>query len=409
MEGLRPLSEGLTGQAAPFAPEDLFFSRTDRRGVIRSGNSVFQRMVGLPWERLIGAPHRVVRHPDMPKGVFQLFWARLEAGDPVGAYVLNRTASGDHYWVFAVAMPSPDGSGYFSYRLKPTGTRLEQVEALYGELKEAEDSGARDPEQSAAALEAWTEAEGFGGYADFMALALAEEFAARETAIDRFANAEVGRSMRMAETIRDARDHASGIATLFNGIRNVPTNIRILATQLEQNAGPVSVISTNHSSLSTEMVTGVDEFRLSTQETGTLINRSLFLTCASALLEEMAEDFARDSGLPDAVDAADERRRLQDQNARLAGQQTDALAAVSTQARRFAEVTEGLKRHVAGLDVTRIMCKIENARFRDNRTGLTEIIDNLQTVQASISEKLSTLERASVAILSSARKATQQG
>ena len=65
-----------------FGFDELIFSRTDQRGVIVSGNTVFQRMCERPWTDLIGAPHRLIRHPDMPRGFFYLFWGLLKQGLP---------------------------------------------------------------------------------------------------------------------------------------------------------------------------------------------------------------------------------------------------------------------------------------------------------------------------------------
>ncbi len=78
----------------PFELKDLFFSRTDERGVIIHGNGVFRKISGYMWEELKGAPHKLVRHPDMPKGVFQLYWDKLKAGDYVAAYVKNKSKDG---------------------------------------------------------------------------------------------------------------------------------------------------------------------------------------------------------------------------------------------------------------------------------------------------------------------------
>jgi aerotaxis receptor len=72
---------------ALFHLSELFYSRTDERGVIEAGNSVFQRVAGHEWDDLIGAPHKIIRHSDMPKGVFQLMWDTLKDGQPMGAYV----------------------------------------------------------------------------------------------------------------------------------------------------------------------------------------------------------------------------------------------------------------------------------------------------------------------------------
>src|SRR5664279_2239091 len=84
--------EGLIGQ------DELFFSTTDRRGVIRAGNSVFVRVSHYSLEELIGSPHSLVRHPDMPAGAYRLMWDRLLAGRPMGAYVKNLAKDGSHYW-----------------------------------------------------------------------------------------------------------------------------------------------------------------------------------------------------------------------------------------------------------------------------------------------------------------------
>ncbi|CAN0589027.1 unnamed protein product, partial [Ectocarpus sp. 12 AP-2014] len=123
-------------EVADYRIEDLFMSRTDDRGVIQSGNQTFQRLSGHDWNTLIGAPHKIIRHPDMPKCVFRLFWDTLKAGDPVGAYVKNRSKEGRYYWVFAIALPVEDG--FVSVRLKPSSRFFETVKGVYASLVEDE-------------------------------------------------------------------------------------------------------------------------------------------------------------------------------------------------------------------------------------------------------------------------------
>ena len=124
---------------ADFAIEELFLSRTDERGVIQSGNSVFARLAGYEWKELIGAPHRLIRHPDMPKGVFHLMWETLKAGHSFGGYVKNRSKDGRYYWVFAVVVPVE--GGYLSVRLKPSAGVLDEVVKLYRRQGKAEAGG----------------------------------------------------------------------------------------------------------------------------------------------------------------------------------------------------------------------------------------------------------------------------
>ncbi len=94
-----------TGREVPFTADELIYSRTDSRGVIQAANTVFRRLSGFDWPDLIGAPHRIIRHPDMPKGFFHIFWDQLKKGEPAVGYVKNRCSDGRHYWVLANAIP----------------------------------------------------------------------------------------------------------------------------------------------------------------------------------------------------------------------------------------------------------------------------------------------------------------
>lgn len=407
------VSEGATTQPPAtasgelvFHPRELLISRTDTRGVIRAANGAFRRLSGYGWDRLIGAPHRVIRHPDMPRGVFRLFWERLQAGLPVGTYVRNREASGRYYWVFAVALPVE--GGYLSVRMKPAGPVFEGIPDFYAGLLRAETETGADPAESRAALIEGVQGLGYESYEDFMAAALCSEYTARAEHLSRSLDRSVVQGRAMSAAIRAARSHAIRIARLFDEIRNVPTNIRILAAQLEEGSGPIGVISTNHTTLSDEMLSGVEAFGDAAADTYAAITSGLFLSCSAALLHEVADTYTKETDLPEAIDRVAEARLLSGTSRACEARAEEALAGIMAEARRFAEVTAALKRHVAGLDVTRIMCKIENARFRHATSGLTEIIDNLEDVQAQIGTQLTEIEKASQGILATARRASAQ-
>ncbi|GAA0938873.1 PAS domain-containing protein [Actinocorallia libanotica] len=175
--------------------EELFFSTTDRRGVIRQGNSVFVRVSGYPLEELVGGPHNTVRHPEMPAGLFRLVWDGLEAGVPMGAYMKNRTKDGGSYWVFAAISPLHDG--FVSVRTAPRGPLFELAQRVYAQALRAEQAAIRDNGMSrrdaallgAAEIEAYLWRLGYASYRDFMRHALPEEVSARShlasTAYDR--------------------------------------------------------------------------------------------------------------------------------------------------------------------------------------------------------------------------------
>ncbi len=98
-----------TGAERLVAPHELFYSTTDKRGVITSANSVFFRLAAYAPGELIGAPHNVIRHPAMPAGVFHTMWRLLQAGKPFAGYVQNLAQDGASYWTFATVTPTAGG------------------------------------------------------------------------------------------------------------------------------------------------------------------------------------------------------------------------------------------------------------------------------------------------------------
>lgn len=164
-----------------FDAEDVFFSTTDRKGVIRCSNRTFVTLARHPREEMIGAPHNIIRHDDMPGGVFKLLWDDLEAGRPVCTYVLNRAGDGLDYWVFATVSAVEDG--YVSVRTKPLKTEtLDVVREVYGRVRDlerkADEEGASRrevAERGAQALASELAELGFDSLAAFSRSALPEE------------------------------------------------------------------------------------------------------------------------------------------------------------------------------------------------------------------------------------------
>lgn len=134
----------LTGVERFFDKDEVIVSKTDLRGRITYANRVFQRVAGYTETDLMGAPHSIVRHPDMPRCVFKLLWDTLAAGQEIFAYVLNRARNGDHYWVFAHVTPSYDAAGtvvgYHSSRRVPDRAAVDKVIPLYRTLLDIENS-----------------------------------------------------------------------------------------------------------------------------------------------------------------------------------------------------------------------------------------------------------------------------
>jgi PAS domain S-box-containing protein len=114
-----------TGRETTFGEEEIIVSKTDPRGVVTYANQVFIRVSGYKEEEILGKPHNLIRHPDMPRCVFHLLWTQLKAGREIFAYVKNMARNGDHYWVWANVTPTFDNSGrivnFHSNRRRPAG------------------------------------------------------------------------------------------------------------------------------------------------------------------------------------------------------------------------------------------------------------------------------------------------
>ena len=128
-----------TGREVFFDETDLIVSKTDLKGRITYANREFCRVAGYSEAQLLGQPHSIIRHPDMPRAVFKLLWDTVAQGREIFAYVKNMNAIGDHYWVFAHVTPSYDhkGSiiGYHSNRRVPKPAVVDNTIApLYAEV-----------------------------------------------------------------------------------------------------------------------------------------------------------------------------------------------------------------------------------------------------------------------------------
>ena len=113
----------LTGSERFIGENDIIVSKTDLKGRITYCNKVFLDIAGYTERECLGQPHSMIRHPDMPRCIFKVLWDTIQSGQEIFAYVVNRAANGDHYWVYAHVTPSiGEGGtivGYHSNRRVP--------------------------------------------------------------------------------------------------------------------------------------------------------------------------------------------------------------------------------------------------------------------------------------------------
>lgn len=119
--------------------DDAFIvSKTDTTGRITYANRTFMKIAGFPEHELLGVQHNIIRHPDMPRGVFRFMWNTLKAGDEFFGFAKNLCADGGFYWVFANITPDFDRDGklqgYYSVRRNPPRSALDAIIPIYQEM-----------------------------------------------------------------------------------------------------------------------------------------------------------------------------------------------------------------------------------------------------------------------------------
>jgi len=131
--------------------DDFLVSKTDLKGRITYCNKIFMKVAGYDESELLGKPHNIVRHPDMPRIIFKLLWNRIQNKEEIFAYVKNKTKNSGYYWVYANVTASVDDKGtivgYYSVRRKVNEQALPVIEDLYAKLLQIESRGGIEASQ----------------------------------------------------------------------------------------------------------------------------------------------------------------------------------------------------------------------------------------------------------------------
>ncbi|HYS65238.1 MAG TPA: methyl-accepting chemotaxis protein [Paraburkholderia sp.] len=139
-------NQPVTGHEYEYPSSQMLVSATDLTGRIQYCNPAFIAVSGFTRDELIGQPHNLIRHPDMPRDAFADMWTTIRDGRPWTALVKNRRKNGDHYWVKANVTPVVEKGavvGYLSVRVKPERDAVCAAEALYARMRGGESRGVK--------------------------------------------------------------------------------------------------------------------------------------------------------------------------------------------------------------------------------------------------------------------------
>ncbi len=379
-----------SGQESVFNIDELFFSRTDDRGVIQSFNSVFSRISEYPDDTLRGAPHKIIRHGDMPKAVFWLIWDTLKSGKSITGYVKNSSKSGRYYWVYAII--TPVAGGYLSVRMKPTSPMLTMVTDLYQKILRHEREDGLSPEQSAELLIKELQAKGFDDYADFQAQALVAEFQARERALSRTPFHALTQAVKVADAERTICNKIASIADELNQGAIYILNMKLQATKLGPDRAAIDAIANNYDLILADIKNGITRLKtiMADASTSNFSHRkeSQILLCASSIMAEVVQNFGAGDEPMTPEERAQECAFLQKLHTSFADHSKTSVSNMINECRQVVRHMDNLRQTLLGLSSVRVSLRVETNRLGAKARALDGLISDIDQSHQRVAKDL---------------------
>lgn len=368
-----------------FGFDELFFSRTNKKGVLESGNSVFQRVSQYEWNELLGKPHKVVRHPEMPRGVFQLFWDTILKDQTIGAYVVNQSRDGGFYWVFA--MVTPISEGFLSVRLKPSSSIFEIIKKKYSELLGIEKKKNLNPKDSQSILLEMISDLGFVDYRQFMVEALMQELESRQIQLKE-------PPLEMLSLLRGTLDsgallqkNSEEIFLAYRKSSFAPLNLEIQAARIGEVAASVAVISAQYASLAKEIQSEINKFVSAGKLVQSRVKDCQFYVCNSILQKEMYQFFEQETK-ETPIEKTHEMNILVDLKDAQIEQAKMSLLDIQKGYDEFQKVYEEVRKQAIGLEMVNLSGKIEIAKLENTSNELMGLLEELEVFKDDLKKGL---------------------
>lgn len=286
-----------------FDLHELFFSTTDEKGYITGCNDVFLRVADYQPRDILHKPHNAVRHPDMPRCVFKLLWDYLLSGRTIGAYVKNLAATGEYYWVYALACPIK--GGFLSIRFKPSSPIFAVVQSVYEELLAIESSYPRKDrndgmEASGRKLLETISGLGFQSYDAFMheSLRLEIETIAPVLMNHNSNNRRTKPGVSINEQLRGLKslqtnllDKAADLRAFIKTLHNLSANASVRARHVGNQGQALGIIGEEISRATRNLKSEIGGFEKLVSELSSALRDAAFKMSMAFLQGEMADIF----------------------------------------------------------------------------------------------------------------------
>lgn len=351
------------------------FSRGNPQGKIVGASNSFQQLIGADWVNLIGEPLYSLFSAKMPKGVLRFLRSRYREGGFVFSYVHGKTQKAGDYWGIILCVPLQDG--YVTMMRNPSSPFSDTIQDLFDRLSLREMAeGLSDADCEAAFLQEL----GHLGFDTYDAMAWHAIWAEFQTEIaQQSTRSKVFFSIaeRVRNSLAQLKDLQAELLGTVALLRDLPTNMRIIASRLEPSGGPLSAMSDIYSTASTALFSEIVEFSTgATSLTGDMENafgKACAMKICAILQDEITQNFRNDPPQGAAFSLSEEFDALDQLNTICLNFEAIGLYGAQKLAQKINAASYDLRRSMLGLDTVRVMGLVESGRMgaEGSRIGAT--------------------------------------
>jgi aerotaxis receptor len=378
-------------------------STTDTDSRLTYANEAFIGVSGFTNEELMGQPHNIVRHPDMPREAFADMWSTLKSGAAWTALVKNRRKDGDHYWVRANATPIVRGGrvvGYMSVRTRPGDDEVQAAEALYRDFREGR-AGARAFHRGLIVHTGWRSVLSWGQTASLrarvwqpllllsvaggVASGLAGGWAAAAMLplvlglvglwLERQVVRPLQAVLRQAQAVASGQpgenlhlDRVDEIGLVMRAVNQAGLNLRSLVDDVTAQASGVSVSS--H-----EISRSSDDLRSRTEQAASRLQQT-----ASSMEQMTASVNGNSQSAGQAAQLADVALRAADKGSAVVGSVVQTMSGISTSARKIGDIIGLIDSIAFQTNILALNAAVEAARAGEHGRGFAVVASEVRSL-----------------------------